>query len=147
MTKRNRNIKNIFIMLQMVPILWRIRSRHRYKTILKKCCMAIWHLRFLPCGFLRVEWGEKIVTSPCGPMYVVILIWPFYKLIMKYDPFANALLVPFYYPHGPTTIVLYILYYNTNSIKYVINRSSTYANILKYNIQGMPTNIILQVFI
>ena len=66
---------------------------------------------------------------------------------MKYDPFANALLVPFYYPHGPTTIVLYILYYNTNSIKYVINRSSTYANILKYNIQGMPTNIILQVFI
>jgi len=25
--------------------------------------------------------------------------------------------------------------------------SSTYANILKYHIQGMPTNIILQVFI
>jgi hypothetical protein len=26
-----------------VPILWRIRSRHQYKTILKKCCMKIWH--------------------------------------------------------------------------------------------------------
>jgi hypothetical protein len=25
--------------------------------------------------------------------------------------------------------------------------SSTYANILKYHIQGMPTNILLQVFI
>ena len=25
--------------------------------------------------------------------------------------------------------------------------SSTYANILKYHIQGMPTNIILQVFV
>jgi len=25
--------------------------------------------------------------------------------------------------------------------------SSTYANILKYHIRGMPTNIILQVFI
>jgi hypothetical protein len=25
--------------------------------------------------------------------------------------------------------------------------SSTYANILKYHIQGMPTNIILQVFL
>ena len=21
----------------------------------EKCCMAIWHLRFLPCGFFRVE--------------------------------------------------------------------------------------------
>jgi hypothetical protein len=34
-----------------VPILLRIRSRHQYKTILNKCCMKIWHLRFLPCGF------------------------------------------------------------------------------------------------
>lgn len=29
----------------------------------------------------------------------------FYKLIIKCDPFENALLVPFYYPQGPTTIV------------------------------------------
>jgi hypothetical protein len=34
-----------------VPILWRIRSSHQYKTILKKCCMNIWYLRFLPCVF------------------------------------------------------------------------------------------------
>ena len=31
--------------------------------------------------------------------------------------------------------------------KTVCTVSSTYANILKYHIQGMPTNIILQVFI
>jgi hypothetical protein len=30
---------------------------------------------------------------------------------------------------------------------YILVVSSTYANILKYHIQGMPTNIILQVFI
>ena len=48
MTKRNRNIKNTLLCIKWVPILWRIRSRHQYKTILKKCCMKIWHLRFLP---------------------------------------------------------------------------------------------------
>ena len=31
------------------------------------------------------------------------------------------------------------------SVDFVV--SSTYANILKYHIQGMPTNILLQVFI
>ena len=30
---------------------------------------------------------------------------------------------------------------------YICMVSSTYANILKYHIQGMPTNILLQVFI
>jgi len=37
-----------------------------------------------------------------------------------------------------------------NKIKFktnVLMVSSTYANILKYHIQGMPTNILLQVFI
>ena len=33
-----------------VPILWRIMSRHQYKTILKKCCMKTWRWRFLSCG-------------------------------------------------------------------------------------------------
>ena len=40
-----------FFFSRTLPILWWIRSRHQYKTILKKCCLKIWHLRFLPCGF------------------------------------------------------------------------------------------------
>jgi len=37
---------------------------------------------------------------------------------------------------------------NKNVCKHVVERvSSTYANILKYHIQGMPTNILLQVVI
>ena len=40
-----------------VPILWRIRSSHQYKTILKKCCMNIWYLRFLPCVFFLSSRG------------------------------------------------------------------------------------------
>ena len=43
----NRNIKNVFIMLQRIPILWQSRSRYQYKTILnfknifitKKCML------------------------------------------------------------------------------------------------------------
>ena len=38
-------------------------------------------------------------------------------------------------------------YYGLNVYKLIQMVSSTYANILKYHIQGMPTNIILQVFI
>jgi hypothetical protein len=32
----------------------------------EKCCMKIWHFRFLPCSFLRVLEGKKIVTSTCA---------------------------------------------------------------------------------
>ena len=50
-----------------VPTLWQIRSRHQYKTILKKCCMKIWHLRFSLVVFRVVSRGiKKIATSPCG---------------------------------------------------------------------------------
>ena len=40
-----------------------MRSRHQYKTILKKCCMKIWHFRFLPCDFLEYS-REKNRNKP-----------------------------------------------------------------------------------
>ena len=50
--KKLQRISKIYLLcFKGVPTLWQIRSRHQYKTILKKCCMKIWHLRFLPCGF------------------------------------------------------------------------------------------------
>ena len=39
------------------------------------------------------------------------------------------------------------LFWSTWNTVYIYTVSSTYANILKYHIQGMLTNIILQVFI
>jgi hypothetical protein len=45
MTKRNRNIKNIFIMHQRGTNIManQVKTPILYKTILKKCCMNIWH--------------------------------------------------------------------------------------------------------
>jgi len=31
--------KKYLLCFNWLPILWRIRSRHQYKTIFKKCCM------------------------------------------------------------------------------------------------------------
>ena len=44
-------------------------------------------------------------------------------------------------------LVMEIGWTDVGSGGYILVVSSTYANILKYHIQGMPTNIILQVFI
>jgi hypothetical protein len=44
-------IGRLFLGSGLQRILWRIRSSHQYKTILKKCCMNIWYLRFLLCVF------------------------------------------------------------------------------------------------
>ena len=58
-------ISKIYLLsFKWVPILWWIRSRHQYKTILKKCCMKIWHLRFLPCGFLELSRDKKNRNKP-----------------------------------------------------------------------------------
>ena len=59
MTKRNRNIKNIFIKLQIGTNIMANQIKTPIQTILKKCCMKIRHLRFLPRGILEYLRGDK----------------------------------------------------------------------------------------
>ena len=42
--KESKSQKIYLLCFKWVPILWRIRSRHQYKTISKKYCMKIWQL-------------------------------------------------------------------------------------------------------
>ena len=56
MTKRNRNIKHIFIMLQRGT---NIMANQVKTPISKRCCMKIWHLRFLPCCFYSCQSRDK----------------------------------------------------------------------------------------
>ena len=65
MTKRNRNIKNIFIMLQRGTNIIANQVKTPIQNYFEKVLYE--NLTFLPCGFLRVVEGfKKIVTSPCG---------------------------------------------------------------------------------
>jgi hypothetical protein len=59
--KKGIEISKIYVLsFNWVPMLWRMRSRHQYKTILKKCCMKMWHFRFPLVVFRVLATREKI---------------------------------------------------------------------------------------
>jgi hypothetical protein len=72
-----------------VPILWRIRSRHQYKTILKKCCMKIWHLRFLPCGFLELVEKINWFCSHSYLYFYLVVILMYNRIILFKEFFSS----------------------------------------------------------
>ena len=64
--------------------------------------------------------------------------------ILPYDPKWHELFAILYFLSKIMQVPGRSIYYRSI---YENRVSSTYANILIYHIQGMPTNIILQVFI
>jgi hypothetical protein len=74
MTKRNRNIKNIFMFQSDTNIMVNQFKTCHYSTILKRWGMKIWHGRFLPCDFRRdVSRGRKIFRNKplCKPAKLI----------------------------------------------------------------------------
>jgi hypothetical protein len=71
MTKRNRNIKHIFRMLQIGTNI----MANQVKTPIQNYFEKVWYgnlaFEIPPMWFFRVEW-KKIVTNPCGFILVFI---------------------------------------------------------------------------
>ena len=106
-------------------------------------CTALYMIMILPRHVLPDIWSWFF---PVTVLYMTKNNWNLsfihYFFIL---PFMGHLYIAWQFsPYGEESG------YRPHFIGYIcilISVSSTYANILKYHIQGMPTNIILQVFI
>ena len=52
-------------MLQMGTNIMANQVKTPIQNYFEKCCMAIWHLRFLPCVFFRVEREKEKKNRNC----------------------------------------------------------------------------------
>ena len=82
MTKKNRNIKNIFIMLQRGTNIMANRVKTPIQNYLEKVLYENLTFEIPPLWFLRVVEGEKIATSPCGVSPIIRTIDNLNKLYM-----------------------------------------------------------------